>query len=230
MIQLHERFGLAEAVIYHMNIPITYYFDNIEDAITEIQNLSGEWYLRCKHGVFVVTKESEPHSFITGIQSDCLLQQKLDGILINLEGWFDGESFIEPAFITLTDNHIFTGKVVLSSTQAIDLTFPVSINGELFKGSLWNMRRKLKKEGYIGVISADMIINKDDKPCVIGFKTNMRCESLFCMDSFMKEGMGQFFSDFFKRKAKKSNIPYLEDEDIIQYKSINTLQSWGKLQ
>ncbi|MDE2015971.1 MAG: hypothetical protein KGJ89_05095 [Patescibacteria group bacterium] len=231
--QIEEDRAYAQKVMKKYtgaSIPEFKEFTNIMQGIAYLENAENPHVFKPLNNApnswtFVAKDDNEGLiSFMEALPKQSLpyiLQEKVDGIEISTEGWFNGKEFIDGGW-----NHTFERKRLMNGDigpQTGSQGAIIFANGEnrLVKEFVKPLEKFLRANNYVGPIDVNCIVNKDSA-YFLEFCGRFGYHGIepFCL--LLKDDK----ADFFMNMAKGKNIEFkLNDEYSIAIRlSMNPLE------
>ena len=181
-----ERFyAVSLADKYGIQIPRTFQFTNVEDAKSFLKTQEGKtrrgWVFKVSKGetdastTHVTESKEHLHSVLDYEQStdhakSFILQERIEGIEISIEGWFDYRlpppdgPWIKPINSTLERKRLMSGDngPMIGCMGSIVWAWP-SVSTKLFRQTLEKITPHLKEIKYVGPLDGNFIIDYKTK-------------------------------------------------------------------
>jgi phosphoribosylamine--glycine ligase len=90
-----------------------------------------------------------------------ILQEVAEGVETAITAFFNGEKFIMPVYMNFENKRFLTGNLGVMTGEMGTHGFFTFDKLKLFKNTLKKIEEDLKKDGYVGTIDVNCIINED---------------------------------------------------------------------
>lgn len=105
-----------------------------------------------------------------------VLQEVVEGVETAVSAWFNGERFLMPVYINFECKRFLTGDLGMMTGDMGGHGFFTSEKLKLFRSTLKNIEGELRKDGYIGCVDVNCIINSEgiwplEFTCRFGYPT-----------------------------------------------------------
>lgn len=90
-----------------------------------------------------------------------VLQEVVEGVEVAVTAFFNGEKFIMPVYMNFENKRLLTGDLGVFTGEMGTHGFFTFDKLKLFKSTLKNLEDDLKKDGYVGTIDINCIINNE---------------------------------------------------------------------
>jgi phosphoribosylamine--glycine ligase len=150
-------------------------FNNFDDAIAFVRANPGRYVIKPngemenlknllfigddKHGKDVIQVLEAYKKVLSKKMTSFQLQKKVMGVEVAVGAFFNGNKFIYPININFEHKKLFPGNIG-PSTGEMGTTMFFSGPNKLFNLTLKKFEHNLKKEGYVGYIDLNCIVNK----------------------------------------------------------------------
>ena len=238
-------------------VPETHRFINLNEGIKFLKARRDLWVFKPHHNLNLdltyveqysgelIGKMQYEYMSRIGNNVEYILQKFIEGQEIDTESWFDGENFINHNF-TLEDKRLMDGQLGLAIGSQSNIVW-LKKQSDFLNKETENMKSFLKGAKYMGPVSFNVIINKDDhKPYFLERTCRCGYDALYCLLTLLDSPLQDFFLNDFKGKfydgfacSQRISIPPYPyyDEDLledyaknisIKIKPKNFLFFWGE--
>ncbi len=90
-----------------------------------------------------------------------ILQEAITGVEVAVTAFFDGEKFIMPVYMNFENKRMLTGDLGVMTGEMGTHGFFTFDKLKLFKNTLKKIEDDLKKDGYVGTIDVNCIVNQE---------------------------------------------------------------------
>lgn len=90
-----------------------------------------------------------------------VLQEAIEGVEVAVTALFDGEKFIMPIYMNFENKRLLTGDLGVFTGEMGTHGFFTFDKLKLFKNTLKKVEDDLKKDGYVGTIDVNCIVNEE---------------------------------------------------------------------
>lgn len=139
-------------------------------------------------------------------QEPCVIQEKIEGVGVTVEGWFDGERWVSGASFTIEDKRFMPGDLgpCVGSASNVVWVLP-SLKHKLFRRLLWPLTPLLKAVGYVGPIGIKSMVSKEEPHELFFLEITPRLgyDAVYCHLRCMDADAGQYLAAFMDRSMKK---------------------------
>jgi phosphoribosylamine---glycine ligase len=169
-----RAFGQEEMKKHNISIIPYNIFTSIDEAITFVQNNPSRYVIKPsgkiqsnKDLLFVGEEEdgkdvlqilNDYKKFYSSKIKEIQLQKRIFGVEVAVGAFFNGKEFIYPINVNFEYKKLFPGNLGPSTGEMGTMMFWSKPN-KLFNETLKKIEPKLKKEGYIGYIDLNCIVN-----------------------------------------------------------------------
>ncbi len=168
-IELDRPYGYKVMKIHKINTPKTYVFTNYDDAIKFVENKDKPFVFKPSNNMptytTYVSKGSEDligilESYSTKIKGEFELQERVDGIEVSTELWFNGDT-VANVNHTMEEKSLMNDGIGMKTGCMGDVVWRGNTNSRLFKEGIGKMVSTLRKIDYRGMIDLNTIVTKD---------------------------------------------------------------------
>lgn len=160
------------------------------------------------------------------------LQKKVQGVEISIAAYFNGKQFLKPINVTFEHKKLFPGELGVSTGEMGTSMFWTDEN-PIFDASLAKLEKTLAKEGYVGQIDINSIVNGNgiyplEFTCRFGYP------QLQIQRAGIVEPLGEFFyklaggSSFHLKTKKGFQVGVLMAVPPFPYDDLKTYESFSK--
>lgn len=136
-------------------------------------------------------------------EEDFQLQEYVDGVLVDFGGWFNGEEWLEGSHYLYFENKpLLPGDIGPATGGEIAVVFYQENKG-VFYDILEKLKPVLKKTGYVGQISVNSMVGKQDKKVYFLELTPRFGYPSFPQDITALEDNGKYLHDLFQALVNK---------------------------
>lgn len=173
-LEFHRQDGADMAAAVGLNVPETHRFTRLTDGLQFLQaaeNRQRCWVFKPNDNLFATYVPDNNDELIfhmttlmkmAGDNLDFVLQEKIDGVEVDIEGWFcEGQYVQGTANITLETKTFMTGNLGLPVGCATTVQKAVSEESYLFRKAIMPYFSLLSRWKYTGAFSTTVIV--DDK-------------------------------------------------------------------
>lgn len=203
-IDLAKKIGLKSSEVKE--------FNSLEDGIKFLTGKDQCFVLKLDNNVdlSLTYVEDDPGELIAKMQGELpgrlgnkpfkfILQEKVEGVEISTEAWFDGKEFVSWNH-TLEDKRLFVGNIGINTgCQSSTSWMKEDPEGYLCK-QIEKLKLYLQLAEYVGCIDINTIIGKEDKlPYFLEFTPRFGYSAIYCLLALVPEGsIGNFFLNGFR--------------------------------
>ncbi len=90
-----------------------------------------------------------------------VLQEVIEGVEVAVTALFDGEKFVMPVYMNFENKRLLTGDLGVFTGEMGTHGFFTFDKLKLFKNTLKKIEEDLKKDGYVGTIDVNCIVNEE---------------------------------------------------------------------
>ena len=127
-----------------------------------------------------------------------------NGQVILLEGWFDGDNFLTPFFLSFPKDRLMEGDRG-PVTPGMGTTLTTLEGGKLVADTLLPLTSLLRSSKYIGVMGVTLI-QKNDSVEFISLRPSFSYDSLQAMGECLKDSWGDTFTGVFAKTLKRIKV------------------------
>jgi len=209
-IEMDRKKGSDLAKKIGLQIPEAHEFKNIEEGKAFLKGKHDLWvlkpfgnqaldltYVEKYSGELLAKMEGELPSRLESDKFEFILQKVIDGVEIDIEGWFDGKDFVH-------FNHTLERKRLMNGDLGPAIgsqnnTVWIKRKGNFLLDEMKKMTPFLKEANYIGPIDFNCIVSEEDhKPYFLEFTPRFGYDALFCLLSLVRGPLKNFFLKDFK--------------------------------
>lgn len=164
--------------------------DNVDLSLTYVEDDPGELIAKMQ-GELPGRLGNKPIKFV--------LQERVDGVEISTEAWFDGDDFVSWNH-TIEDKRLFVGNLGINTGCQSNTTWmKEGADGYLVK-EISRLKPYLQVANYVGCIDINTIVGEDDHlPYFLEFTPRLGYSAIYCLLALMPEGsLGNFFINGFQ--------------------------------
>jgi len=174
----------------HTNTMWVFKPDNNKDLdLTYVEHFPGE----------LIQKMSYEYKSRLGGQIEYILQEKVDGIEISTEGWFNGNEFTNFNH-TLENKKMMSGDLGLSIGSQSNLVWVKKNMNGLLVEEIKKLAPYLKKSGYVGPIDINSIVDKNGIPYYLEITSRAGYDALQNLLNLLNTKISDFFTNGFQGK------------------------------
>lgn len=126
-----------------------------------------------------------------GLADAYLVQQRVDGIEISTEGWFNGNDWVLPFNHTIEDKYPFSIGGQLTGCMGCVVFADYNRNSPLVKELLLPLTDLLREHHYVGPIDINAIVT-DSKVYALEASARMGYDAIEALSLILQEDLGQF--------------------------------------
>jgi len=242
--EMNRALGAKVAQQIGLNVPHEEKFTKLSDGVKFLKDKKDLWvfkpndnkdldltYVEKYPGELVQKLTNEYMTRLTKDKFSFVLQNKVEGVEISTEGWFDGKKFSHL-------NHTIEEKRMMNSNLGISIgsqsnTVWVKQTPGILSKEFDRLIPKLKDAGYVGPIDINAIVQKD-KIYFLEFSTRFGWDALYCLLSLLKSSLSDFFqkgkgvfSDGYASSERISipPYPYNSSELLAEFAKDVTIQN-----
>ena len=136
-----------------------------------------------------------------------LLQKKVEGVELSLEGWFDGDKWVLPFNSTIEDKHFLNGNLGPRTGCMANLVFAYSDSRPtLVSRTLARIEPTLRAQRYVGPIDLNMIIDKEGEPYGLEWTARFGYDALQGLCLLTAGDWGHQLADFANGRLESFNV------------------------
>ncbi|MBD3310177.1 phosphoribosylamine--glycine ligase [Candidatus Woesearchaeota archaeon] len=212
-----REFGQEELKNLGVNILPYQAFTNFEDAISFVKENQGRYVLKPSgeaanlKGLLFIGEEEDGRDVIQVLDDyrkawskkipSFQLQKRISGVEVAVGAFFNGKEFIYPVNINFEHKKLFPGNLG-PSTGEMGTTMFWSGPNRLFNSTLKKMEPVLAREGYVGYIDLNCIVNSNGI-YPLEFTSRFGYPSIFIQEEGMLVPVGDFLYDLAQGKSPK---------------------------
>jgi len=190
----------------------------------------------------LVSQENENRTLKSFIQergkelTPCIIQEKIDGIEISTEGWFNGKEFVQPFNHTFEKKRFMEGDKGPNTGCMGNIVFTTE-GDKLTEMLLIPLTPLLKKVEYIGPIDLNAIVTEKDV-YFLEFTPRFGYDAIQALSELLKTSLFDFLYGIATRQTQKTEMhegfagavrlsvqPYPNKEGAEELKGIQFLQT-----
>lgn len=240
-IEMDRKLGTDIAKKIGLEIPETHEFKSFAEGKAFLRGNRHLWvmkpfanqaldltYVEKFPGELLAKMDGELSQRLNEDKIEYILQRVIEGVEIDIEGWFDGREFVH-------FNHTIEEKRLMNNNLGPAIgsqnnTVWIKRKSDFLKDNLLKMAPMLKEANYIGPVDFNCIISEEDhKPYFLEFTPRFGYDALYCLLSLIDGSLKDFFLKDFRVKfydgfvsSQRLTIP------PFPYTSKELLQSFAK--
>ncbi len=178
-LELDRKFALDYFAKMNVKVPQTYEFDSFISAKRFLKDQTKRFVIKFngkagdEKSLLYVAQAKDNYDLIQLIdhynriwntswgEPTFVLQEVIEGVEIAVTAFFNGEKFIMPVYMNFENKRLLTGDLGVFTGEMGTHGFFTFDKLKLFKNTLKKIEEDLKKDGYVGTIDVNCIINND---------------------------------------------------------------------
>jgi phosphoribosylamine--glycine ligase len=197
-LELDRAYGNKVAKLTKADIPGTVKFKNIEKGLAYIKE-KGSVAVKANGNISTtLSLVSNNYDYIESVMEankkdfegdGFIVQDKIAGIEISTEGWFNGKRFIPELFNhTIEKKRIGEGNIGVPSGCMGNVVWSASDNDKIVQGVLMPLEPLLQEANYCGVIDVNCMVNKD-KAYFLEFSARFGFDAIQAFTGMLSRGI-----------------------------------------
>ena len=217
-IEMDRKKGSDIAKKIGLETPEVHEFKNLKDGKAFLKGRHDLWVLKpfANQALDLTYVEKYPGELLAKMDGELpqrlnedkveyMLQKVIDGVELDIEGWFDGKDFVHFNH-TIEEKRLMNGNLGPAIGSANNTVW-IKKKSNFLLDEIKKMAPFLKQANYIGPIDFNCIVSeKDHKPYFLEYTPRCGFDALYCLLSLINGSLKDFFTKDFKADFQEGYV------------------------